>query len=103
MGIIHLIIVWLLYMGARSWKNMIRQSIKDGYIGIFILMVFNHVLVMYHFGWRIIRRFTYLGWIEITFGAVLAVLLVGKLIYYLCRSSRFKRELKKQDCAHVPV
>jgi len=103
LGIIHISIVWALYLIARSWKNMTRQSMKDGYIVIFILMTFNNLLAMYHLIRIIFLNDAQVEWIGLFSGILLAVILLGKQVYYIDRFPRFKRKLKEQECKYAQI
>jgi hypothetical protein len=46
--LIHILLPWLVYLGARNSKYQTKPLIKDGYTLIFSVITFNFLLVLYY-------------------------------------------------------
>ena len=93
---IHLLLLWLLYGAARSGRYLTQPMLKDGYVYIFIFLMINQGLLLYHLLTVSIHRLTCeecYNPMVFTLGITLGVLLTVKMVYYLMRYPRFTHAL----------
>lgn len=96
---IHLLLLWCLYGAARSGKYLTRPMLKEGYVYVFVFLVLNQGLLLYH----LLNVSTRAAACEACGGAAagaagfsLAALLAVKLGVYLSRYPRFSRALSRE-------
>lgn len=91
-AMLHLAILWFLYYSGRMSKNLTGTGIRDAYLYLFVFMVANHLLVIFHLVREIVKHCC-LPWHGFLFGIVLTAFLLIKLGLYLIRFPRFKKEI----------
>lgn len=100
-AMIHLAILWFLYLSARFARHWVRPLLKDGYFFMFILLVINQLLLLYHLVREIFRAnqhgHPHMDSLVNFLGGMLAAVLVAKLVYYLANFPRFKREISGRE------
>jgi hypothetical protein len=94
LGVLHLILLWCLYLAARSGKHLTRPGMKDAYLLIFLFLMLNHLLMGFHLVRRLIGKGPFNLYMYIL-GIILAVLLLLKVVYYLVNFPGFRKQLMK--------
>lgn len=93
---IHIFILWALYATARYSKYLTEPQLKDGYLYLYIFIMINQALIVFHTFREVIGRsdcqvcLSDLGMVS---GITLASLLLLKLVYYIFSFPRFKIKL----------
>lgn len=94
---IHIFILWALYATARYSKYLTEPQLKDGYLYLYIFIMINQALIVFHTFREVIGRSDCkicLSDQGLLIGTILASLLFLKLIYYIFSFPRFKIKLK---------
>jgi len=95
LAMLHLAILWLLYLAARGSKFLQGPSLSDLYQGSFLFMVLNHLLILFHLIRFVIRCCAETNQSDPIIGIALIGLLSMKLLYYFIQVPQFRRELTK--------
>jgi hypothetical protein len=95
---IHLLLLWFLYSAARSGKYLTQPMLKDGYVYLFVFLVLNQGLLLYHLLSVSIHRITCVDCYDPTafsLGTILGAALATKLAYYLSKYPTFTHALSR--------
>lgn len=95
LAMVHLGILWLLYLAGRGGRFLTGPSLSDLYQGNFLFMVVNHMLILFHLIRFVIRCCAETNQPDPIIGFALIGLLSMKLLYYFIRVPQFRRELAK--------
>ena len=103
LAMMHLAILWLLYLAGRGGRFLTGPSLSDLYQGNFLFMVINHLLILLHLVRFVTHCCPVAGEPNHTIGLLLICLLSLKLVYYFIRLPQFRRELSKLTESETPA
>jgi hypothetical protein len=95
LAMLHLAILWLLYLAGRSGRYLTGPSLSDLYLYNFIFMVFNHLLIVFHLIRFVTRCCPVPGQMEHLVGLLLITAWISKLLLYLVRFPQFRNEINR--------
>lgn len=96
---IHIFILWALYSVGRYSKYMTAPQLKDGYIYLFIFIMINQALIIFHTFREVLSRSNCeecLSNFGFYLGILLGILIFVKFIYYIFSFPKFNLKLKLQ-------
>jgi len=95
LAMLHIGILWLLYLAARGGKYLTGPSLNDLYQYNFVFMAINHAVILFHLARFVNRCCPHPGRLDHIVGTVLFSLCSLKLLYYLFKVPQFRRELAR--------
>ncbi len=95
LAMLHIGILWLLYLAGRGGKYLTGPSLSDLYQYNLVFMTINHVLVLFHLARFVNRCCPVLGRLDHIVGILLFSFWSLKLLYYLLKVPQFRKELAR--------
>ena len=91
---IHLSLIWLMFILIRMAKKMNKPVMRESYYYTFIILVINHLLVIFHIAYPFFTNLDCFAdnWM-LMIGINLSVLLFLKIGYYIFQIPYLKQEL----------
>lgn len=96
---IHIFLLWALYSVGRYSKYLTAPQLKDGYIYLYVFIMINQALIIFHIFNEVISRsgceecLSALGY---SLGIIIGGLLLIKFIYYIFSFPKFNLRLNLQ-------
>lgn len=92
---VHLALIWFIFLMIRRGKNMNKPLIRETYYYAFVILILNHLLIIFHLIYPFISKPECCNDIAmIISGLILSVLLIFKFTFYLLNIPYINKELR---------